>query len=70
MENDLIYFHPDELRTKEFNQFIDDMLETGSPSADTFSELTVVQKQVFSVINRSFERYKRKCAKFEGDDIS
>lgn len=59
--NDLIYFDPDELRTKEFNRYIDQLLETGSPDVELHENLTPVQKQVYSVINRAFERYKRRC---------
>lgn len=54
-----LYFHPDELRTKEFNQFVDRMLTEGTADEEVFSNLTPVQRQVYSVLNRAFARIKR-----------
>lgn len=55
----LITFNPDELRTKEFNKFIDDLMVKGRVEDEQFHNLTKTQKEMYSVINRAFERHKR-----------
>lgn len=59
-ETPLVYFHPDELRTKEFNAFVDRLLTKGDASEEGFTVLTPVQRHVFSVINRAFARITRR----------
>lgn len=59
MENNLVYYDPDELRTASFNKFIDQFLTTGKVDDELWASLTIVQKDCYSVLNRSFARIKR-----------
>lgn len=63
--SELIYYDPDELRTKRFNKFIDDLLEKGTVTDESFTELSIVQRDVYSVINRAFSRIKARCSTLE-----
>lgn len=58
----LVYYDPDELRTKDFNKFIDQLLETGTVDDELWTSLTIVQRDCYSVINRSFARIKRRSS--------
>lgn len=55
----LVYFHPNELRTKDFNKFVDRLLTTGDADETMFANLTPVQRHVYSVINRACARLQK-----------
>ena len=61
----LIYFHPQELRTKDFNKFVDSMLANGCVDEGMFNSLTPVQMHVYSVLNRALARAMRLEADIE-----
>ena len=55
----MLVIDPDELRTKSFNKFIDQLLLSGKVDDELWTNLTQAQKEVYSVINRSFARIQR-----------
>ena len=59
-EPETITFHPDELRTKEFNNFVDQILIKGKVDDDTWHKRTRLQNEFYSVINRSVKRMQGK----------
>lgn len=55
-----ICFRIEELETKEFNDFVDQILIKGKVDDATWHKRTKLQDAIYSVINRSIERMKRK----------
>jgi len=56
---DMICFRADELKTKEFNNFIDKLLTSGEVDDEIWHKRSKVQNEVYNVINRSLKRLSK-----------
>ena len=53
-------YDPDELRTQDFNKFVDQLLTSGTVDDELWTNLTPVQREVYSVFNRAMARLARR----------